>query len=806
MNAVHAVADSGEFVPVQSVGSVASPAAVGTAAVSSPKRHRHHRKRGGKPQDKAMTPQPADNDVAGSSGQNAYKPLSSVSSLASPEPESYGRHTGSEQRLIDRSQARHTTLETNSGPSSSSEAPQYVLLVGAVVTLVLVIVVNLSLDYRQPASPGRLRFPSCTSETCRHYAQLFTDSMNLSVSACDNFYAHVCGRWDSSRVHTGEESTLVESWKRLARRVGSRLSLVQVPSQNLEPIHRAARYIRTCLAVLEKPSIQEIKSVLDAGGITWPLRNRRPDFLNALFYMATRVFRPVFFNIETLAENPESSPSADHLTLFFGPFRPFQENLNALLKLLKAGELRDHLRLTYEMLNGSADEMRLKELAGYYETASHFFERYQTPSKYLSRSENVCFFLQYTKSVSKSRWKVLMKRYLNATICDGSGNVSHGSSSKMLGGVVIESADYFAALFQMHATYGEQVMNDMIEGLCVQNLVEYASFELLASQRGSRALATQVVYNRCFSETYAFYERAVIAHLHQPLSTEATDLGNVATDVSNALANALHENRSSLAGGNHSYVGSRGNFHFACLALDMLDPNSFAEHYEKYPVPTDNALVNSMQHRAFFKLDRPMAAGGHNNASKNRGSTTMASFSSSVDDEAIGDPRRAAGRFRHFRFALPHFEDPFYVTNVSYGVLMAGVGTRMAAALFYDLVDDDEVYAAKYQECLLPGTSSHRESGSLDLEILGAVASIGIAWSALQSKVPSNETGGVAGDVAFLKRNEVFFVFFCYLLCGDEDGERMCNLPLQNSAAFSRVFGCKEGALMNPTNKCRIVK
>nr|XP_054926680.1 uncharacterized protein LOC129384967 [Dermacentor andersoni] len=179
-----------------------------------------------------------------SSGPNAYKSLANVSSPASPEPESCGRHAGSEQRLIDRSQAHHSTSETNSGPSSSSNAPQYMLLVGAVATLVFVIVVNLSLDFRQPASPGRMRFPSCTSETCRHYAQLFTDSMNLSVSACDNFYSHVCGRWDSSRVRTGEESILVESWKRLARRVGSRLSLVQVPSQNLEPIHRAARYIR----------------------------------------------------------------------------------------------------------------------------------------------------------------------------------------------------------------------------------------------------------------------------------------------------------------------------------------------------------------------------------------------------------------------------------------------------------------------------------------------------------------------------------------------------------------------------------
>ncbi|KAL3222618.1 hypothetical protein MRX96_028397 [Rhipicephalus microplus] len=143
-------------------------------------------------------------------------------------------------------------------------------------------------------------------------------------------------------------------------------------------------------------------------------------------------------------------------------------------------------------------------------------------------------------------------------------------------------------------------------------------------------------------------------------------------------------------------------------------------------------------------------------------------------------------------------EDPFYVTNVSTAILVAGVGARIVGALYYDHVaargmnNMAKIYADN-QVCLSPGSGSE----SPDLEIQGAVASVDVAWAALKS---SSESSGSPKNSSAAD-NVLFFSFFCYLFCGDPDGERMCNVPLQHSTTFSGVFGCGSGSFMNPAEK-----
>nr|XP_054925279.1 uncharacterized protein LOC129384137 [Dermacentor andersoni]XP_054925280.1 uncharacterized protein LOC129384137 [Dermacentor andersoni] len=559
-----------------------------------------------------------------------------------------------------------------------------------------------------------------------------------------------------------------------------------------EPVQRASHFIYTCLDIIKVPRAPEIKEVLEKGNITWPKRNERPEFLSALFYMARKLFIPVAFDVAILETDERATSTSRTQTLFFGLPTRFLGHARALARLQRSGRLLDHLRLTYETLDLGVNETRLKEIARHFGHLGGFFARYEGASDYVTRSANASFFLQYTPSVSKARWDALTKRYFNISLIDDQDNFR--------GGVVIQGADVFSAVFEVHAKHGEHVTDDVVGGLCVQALVDYTNSDLLASLLGgSRELAAESVYDRCFSDAYRFYGAAIDAYFHQPLSREVVDLRRVATLVHQTFSHTLRHDKTtpgavaSGAATNESALSGRHvNFDLALSSLNGLNRKRFADLYERYPPATDSALYNWMRHAAFA------SAGGKSPAGL------------SLWDSLNEDFARAAGRFLNFCLRLAHMEDPFYAVNVSAAVLMAGVGARFAAALFYDYVaagsrDDPAKVYTENQECLVPGTSG----GSSDLEMQGAVASIEVAWSALKAAGAARSSSGTSigpGDTSagLLADGPLFFSFFCYLLCGEPDGERLCNVPLRHSSVFARVFGCGKASVMNPEKKCRM--
>ncbi|KAH7974310.1 hypothetical protein HPB49_013978 [Dermacentor silvarum] len=681
--------------------------------------------------------------------------------------------------------------------STSTGLLEYWPLVATIVVLVVVILLQLLI-----AAPLRLqRAPQahhvanvCESEPCRHYAQLFAGAMNLSAPPCDNFYAHVCGRWDASHSRKGDSSVLAESWRRLARRAASRLSMVPDTRGKPEPMHRVSQFIYTCLSIIEVPRAPEIKEVLERGNITWPKRNERPDFLGALFYMARRMFIPVAFDVATLETDERATSTSRTQTLFFGLPSRFLAHARALARLRRSGRLLDHLHLTYETLELALNETRLKEIASHFGYLGDFFARYEAASDYVTSSANASFFLQYTPSVSKVRWDALTKRYFNVSLID--------DEDDLRGGVVIQGANVFSAVFEVHAKLGEHLTDDIVGGLCVQALVDYTSSDLLASLLGgSRELATESVYDRCFSDAYRFYGSAVDAYFHPPLSREVMFLRRVATLVHETFSDTLRRHDtmpgtvvpgSATKDSSSTPPRKHRNFDLALSSLYGLNTKMLADSYDHYPPETDSSLEDWMRHAAFASI------GGK--------SPTGESLWESLNE----DVGRAAGRFRNFRLRLAHMEDPFYAVNVSAAVLMAGVGARLAAALFYDHVaasslDDPSKAYTENQECLFPGTGG----GSSDLEIQGAVASIDVAWSALKAASGARSSSGTAiapwdSGAGLLADEELFFSFFCYLFCGEPDGERLCNVPLRHSSGFSRVFRCEKASAMNPEQKCRM--
>ncbi|KAL1478406.1 hypothetical protein MTO96_035037, partial [Rhipicephalus appendiculatus] len=737
------------------------------------------------------------------SGTTLMTSPSASSDKASPQPPGHQAAPAEEPNVSTRAddEQRLVVHEPSHSPQPTTATGdgllEYWPLIAAIA--VFVIVILLLLLFAAPLRPKtapRARSAAvraCESEECRHYAQLFSGSMNASAPACVNFYAHVCGRWDASQSGKDKVSVLADSWRRLSRRAGWRLSMATVLKGHPEPVHRASHFLHTCLDVIKAPKVPEIREVLERGNITWPRRNERPDFLGALFYMARRVFVPVAFDVAVLKVDQRSPSPSKARTLFFGPPMRFLGHARALARLQQSGKLLDHLRLTYEVLAYTVNETRLKELEGHFQFLGDFLRRYERASSTVTRSGNASFFLQYTPSVPKARWDTLTKRYLNVSLI--------GDEDTLKGGVAIQSTGVFSAVFELHAKQGEHVTDDIVEGLCVQALVDYVSSDLLRSLLGgSRELATESIYERCFSDAYRFYGVAINAYFHQPLSHVVADLSRVATLVQEIFTSGLRDNDTTLRAvapglatrGSSGPSSRRGNFDLALTGLSMLDTKSFTESYGDYPPQASSSLHNWMQHAAF-------ASGG--------GKTPAGASLWESLNEDVG---RTAGRFHNFRLGLAHMEEPFYAANVSPPALMAGVGARLAAALFYDHVaarsPDDLVKAyAQNQECLFPGTGG----GSPDLEIQGAVASVDVALTALKAASVANTSSGTSVGLwdtifGFLADDELFFSFFCYLHCGEPDGERLCNVPLRHSAGFSRVFGCRSGSAMNPEKKCRM--
>ncbi|KAH8031387.1 hypothetical protein HPB51_016571 [Rhipicephalus microplus] len=453
-------------------------------------------------------------------------------------------HEVEEQKLVvdEPSHSPQPTTATSDG------VLEYWPLVAAIAALVILILLQLLF-----ATPLRLKSASrarsasvhtCESEECRRYAELFSGTTNESAPACVNFYAHVCGRWDAS-----------QSGK-----------------------------VKTCLDVIKVPNVPEVRDVLERGNITWPRRNERPDFLGALFYMARRVFVPVAFDVTILNVDQSLSPPSKARTLFFGPPMRFLGHARALARLQQSGKLLDHLHFTYEALAYTVDETRLKELAGHFQFLGDFLERYDRVPRTVTRSGNVSFFFQYTPSVPETRWDSLTKRYLNVSLI--------GNEDTLKGGVAIQSTDLFSAVFELHAKQGEYVTYDIVGGLCVQALVDYVSSDLLTSLLGgSRELATESIYERCFSDAYRFYGVVINAYFHQPLSHEVVDFSRVATLVQEAYASGLQDNDTTLrtvalgavTSGFSAPSSGHRNFDLALTGLSMLDTKSFAESYGDYP-------------------------------------------------------------------------------------------------------------------------------------------------------------------------------------------------------------------------------
>ncbi|KAH7986861.1 hypothetical protein HPB49_026287 [Dermacentor silvarum] len=401
----------------------------------------------------------------------------------------------------------------------------------------------------------------------------------------------------------------------------------QVPQANQHIEDKARLYLQACLKVLNNSNIPNVKRILAKGGIVWPEENRRPDFLNALFFLSRYLFMPVLLHLSL-------SPSADGRTtlLHWTVREDYKKNMAALRTLGKMNHIRDHLRVTYEEFSGSPNETRLEEIMEHMEAFLAFLDKVEDAPETSVTFNKSDKFLQYAPSVSRQRWDSAFRQYVNGSI---------GS----YGAVIVDDVAYFSAVFQLHQDYGEYIMNDIVETVSVQNLVAFTSADLLMSfSWGQRDTMIKSHIQNCFEYVYIIFGFAVnsqfmshgLAHAQRHVrelgeslqSTFLSSLGDRPRNVSTRKENG-------------SALKSKHVFDAVFELLIRSEPLEYPPAYRHYPNITDDPLENWLRLQGYYM-----------------------GMTGSSDLYFIAYRTQEHVKFKNFRLMLHYLMFPFYADNV----------------------------------------------------------------------------------------------------------------------------------------------
>ncbi|KAH9372693.1 hypothetical protein HPB48_007780 [Haemaphysalis longicornis] len=627
--------------------------------------------------------------------------------------------------------------DTNAGNDEVLGAVVGVVMVTVALLLVgLVLAVNL-----RRLRPAALNGSTCTTNSCLAYQQMLTESVDRGAPACDNFYAHACGRWTKSHNRSVQDI----AWENFS--IAAAMTLQTSVRITRHITLKRQNFFKACLSVVDASNALGVKEVLAEGDIFWPQQNAKPDFLNALFYVSRSLLLPVFFSVEFRRHKS---------VLVFDANNYSRETLTRLLAKVGRRTIRQHLRITYEAF-GAVNESRLADIVDAFHKGQNLLYEYSNSSLALSDADQTKAFntsdssslLLLAPSVSKVRWDTVLRRYLNITF-------------EEIRGLVVNVPQNFRAVFNLHKEISEATMNDFVETLCVQILVRYINHKVLKSFYGNPETAIKALRKDCFTSTFTFFGYDVNHLLLDATFGAREKMIKLGDYVRASFLGVLRPNNTTAPTKlSDSRYNSTKSFRHVFEVLEMSHPNTYPALYDYYPDMGSNPLRNRKR---------------------------IIEFYGTLQAEDISVLGRNTGkylfRFSGFTILVPHLELPFFAQDAHRGTVLGGLGARMAAAVFYDFVEShtefEEIYQ-RNQDCLSPGTGDKP-----DLDIQGAVAAVPLVW-AMFEKASEVTDDVLVMDLPTFKAAYVPFLSACYFLCGALDGERLCNVPLKHSVDFARV-------------------
>ncbi|XP_065302641.1 endothelin-converting enzyme 2-like isoform X2 [Dermacentor albipictus] len=607
----------------------------------------------------------------------------------------------------------------------------------------------------------RWRTPSprlCRSEPCRRLATLISDAVNRSARPCVNFHDYVCGGWLQSRsvsVARALRGSLIDKVTREARKD-------QVPDLHQTPSEKAARYFTACDDVVSasEDHLDEVKALLRRGGIRWPDMDAKADLLEAIFYMSRVVRVPIVFELSF------DRSSSQNKVFVFNTMRML-DIMTSRNRQTKKSTAKNFFRTLYEAFSSETVSDVERRFASLAEQQSELFALLNASLNSMTQKATTTSEVHHwTRTVSKKRWQAVFYKYFN---------IAKNSSLP----VVLDSKSYFMAFFAHYRKSGPVQTMDLYGYLCAEALFSFTSHKIIASYYGSQRVSSQH-REHCFYQTDYFMHYAFMHSLFNNVSTESVrdDVTRLVARLVRAVDNTLNTGWS-FFGDCPAYANDKERL------LDVFrkyEPRYVKEAYSSYPDMSNNPLANWIWTvevaSALYAEEIP------------------------VGELMFGHEARVA----ESPVDLAFLEVLWYTLGAPHAVKLAGLGSQVTRMVFHDILSSKKPCqrlmksTEKLWKCIMAGEPDSKHFRAIKEDVLVSLLSESVLWPVFKNSL----TGGsrVLAELGSLSEPELFFVLTCLPLCGGENAEPMCNLPLKHSLEFSRVFSCRRGAHMRPKFQC----
>ncbi|KAH9363824.1 hypothetical protein HPB48_007956 [Haemaphysalis longicornis] len=538
----------------------------------------------------------------------------------------------------------------------------------------------------------------------------------------------------------------------------------------VEPVREASLFLETCLNAGLRGETgasgkNDVKTVLAEAGLTWPGKSERSDVVASLFFMSRRVALPVFFGIDVDYTTDNAS------AIVFSLDVDFQETLRRFRKQMKTRRANELVRLAYQVFDDgyTVNETRLAEILEGIESMTSVFDIYLESTDRREPIKNLSLLPIYAPSVSLEKWSSVLRLYFKLDFTD----------VKM---ATLYDVRSFSAIFRFSQLHGKARMNDVFGFLAILAAIFYTNSTLRDSFFGLSEDGFNRHQQYCLLHTYSFYGHALNHFLLVTAGRPLRNVSQLVETVQGKLRQLIRLNDSFT--GDTSTSPSDQNLQSAMYFVVQSESEIIAQRYKGYPRVKGSPLHNWMTLVDHTRRAKPL-----------------------LNDFPYND---CAGQcdvaFFKWRLTPYHLAFPWYAPNVHRGILLSGLGARIAAALFTDYVERSGSLRAlliKMNHDCLRAVNPELEA-SPDHALQAGVAAVRVTSALLVEDASNLSNAGSLTGTERLTGHQVFFILGCYLFCGYHHGERMCNLPLRHSVDFSWVFNCTAGSYMNPSVKCRL--
>ncbi|KAL3257971.1 hypothetical protein MRX96_016740 [Rhipicephalus microplus] len=590
----------------------------------------------------------------------------------------------------------------------------------------------------------------CRSEPCHRLATLLADAVNRSARPCVNFHEYVCGGWLQSR----SMSVLTSLRSELIDKISTEARNLDVPDLHQAPSQKAARYFTACYDVVSGSEnyVREVKELLRKGGIMWPDVDTRADLLDAIFHMSQVVGVPILFELSFDRGTPGK--------IFVFNTMHLLNRIRNRKREIKKSAAKNFFRTLYEAFSGEQVPHMERRFTSLDERQKELFDSLSASFSTLTLQATTTWEVyRWTKTVSKKRWQAVFYEYFKIT--------TNSSLS-----VVVDSRSYFTAFFAHHTKWGPVPAMVLYGYLCAEALFSFTNKKVIASYYGSQQVSNQ-------HREHCFYQTDFLMHYafqHNLFKNVTQSIRDDVTRLIGRLARALEHTFStfwSFFGDCPAYYNDKERF------LDVFQkykPHYIKEAYSSYPDMTSNPIANWI---ATAEAASAITAKGL-----------------PVGDLMFGREAQVA----KYHADLTYLYVLWYTLRAPNAVKLAGLGLQVTKMVFHDKLSSRQpcqklLKNTGYLWQCMTATEPNAEHLRVVKEmVLVSHLSQIILWPILRDSVA--EGSRVLADFSSMPEPELFFVLTCLPLCGEEHAETMCNLPLKQSLAFSRVFSRRRGTNM----------